>query len=366
MKTWIKKEIVLVLSFILAFLSCLFVIPGKHLISAIDFKTLSLLFCLMLVMEGFREIGLFRLMADKLLQKARHVKALLLLLILLCFFSSMIITNDVALITFVPFTFIVLKYSGLEKYMIWITVLETVAANLGSMLLPIGNPQNLYLFSTYQMSFCDFVTAVLPYAFFSLILLCIFASFISKKQKVLIQAKHEIEITDKRAVLVYAAMFLLCLLTVFHVIPYVITLILCVILACLVDVKVMKCVDYSLLLTFLFLFVFIGNLGQISYVNFFLKEMLTGREVPVAILSSQIISNVPAAILLSGFTEDGTALLTGTNLGGLGTIIASMASLISFKFILKEKVSCGAYLVHFTWINLLFLLCNVILWICIN
>lgn len=359
-KDFLKNEIVLIISFVLAVASAFVVTPNQGYIDYIDFKTLALLLCLMAVMSGLNGLGVFGLLAEKLLRFANTTRSLTLWLCSLCFFSSMLITNDVALITFVPFSVVALKMSGKEKLLIPLVTLETVAANLGSMLTPVGNPQNLYLFSAFNMEIADFFAAVLPYAVLSFVLIVISAFFIKKESITTVSQGKSEEINTKLCML-YAALFLVALLTVFRVIPYGITLAVSVVLILVFDRKALAKVDYSLLFTFIFLFVFIGNLGNIGSVSSFLGETVKGNEVAAGIAASQVFSNVPAALLLSGFTDNIKDLLIGVNLGGLGTLIASMASLISFKFVAKEKISSGRYIAVFTAVNIVFLVMNIAL-----
>ena len=363
-KNFLKNEPVLIISALLAAVSAFFVKPSAEYLGYIDFRTLSLLFCLMAVMSGLGGLGVFRALAQKLLRGVGSVRALTLVLSLLCFFSAMLITNDVALITFVPFTVEALRISGKREKLIPIVVLETVAANLGSMLTPIGNPQNLYLFSAFEMGMGEFVSAVLPYTVLSLILVIAFALFSGSEKAESASATDEKISVGKAAV--YALMFAVSLLTVLDVIPYQITLAVTVAAVLISDGKTLAKIDYSLLLTFVFLFVFIGNLGNIAPVSEFLKNIVVGNEVIAGIAASQVFSNVPAALLLSGFTDNAKDLLIGVNLGGLGTLIASMASLISFKFAVRENVKAGKYLLYFTVVNVVFLAANVILWIIIR
>ncbi len=364
-KNFCKNEPVLIISFLLAIGSAFAVRPSAAYLGYIDFRTLALLFCLMAVMAGLGRLGVFRILAGKLLSGVGSVRALTLILSLLCFFSAMLITNDVALITFVPFTVEALKISGKKEKLIPIVVLETVAANLGSMLTPIGNPQNLYLFSAFEMTVGDFVSAVLPYTVLSLVLVVAFAMF-SGKEKTQAPAAEENAGPDTLRTAVYAVLFAVSLLTVFKVIPYPVTLAVTVAAVLLFDRKTLIGIDYSLLLTFVFLFVFIGNLGNIPPVSNFLRGIVSGNEVLAGVAASQVFSNVPAALLLSGFTENARDLLIGVNLGGLGTLIASMASLISFKLAVKENIKAGKYLLVFTAVNILFLAANLILWIIIK
>lgn len=364
-KKFIKSEIVLILAFILAVISAFFITPSREYFEYIDFRTLGLLFCLMSVMAGFNKLGVFKFIAEKMLSKIKRVNGLSLILGLLCFFSSMVITNDVALITFVPFTITALKLSNKMDKLIWIVTIETVAANLGSMLTPIGNPQNLYLFSAFNMGFVDFISTILPYALLSLFLVIV-CCFVTGKGKVLTKFDNNKTAFSKLHIIVYSLIFVISLLTVFRVIPYEITVLITLIILLVFDHKVLFKVDYSLLFTFVFLFIFIGNLGEIKPISDFLKSIVNGNEVLVGIASSQVFSNVPAAILLSKFTENAHDLLVGVNLGGLGTLIASMASLISFKFVAKENFKTGKYILVFTIVNIFFLILNLSLWLIIK
>ncbi len=364
-KEFIKNEIVLIISFVLAVISSFFIAPNKGYFSYIDFRTLGLLFCLMAVMAGLNSMDVFKFIAEKMLSKVKTVSGLSLILGLLCFFSSMLITNDVALITFVPFTITALKVSGEMDKLIWIVTVETVAANLGSMLTPIGNPQNLYLFSAFNMSIGDFLVTILPYALLSFILV-IAASFITGKGEINSHSSENKYDFSKFYIGIFTSLFILSLLTVFRVIPCIATVIITVIVLLIWNRKTILIIDYSLLLTFVFLFVFIGNLGEINQISEFLRNVVNGNEVLVGVVSSQVFSNVPATILLSKFTNNVHDLLIGVNLGGLGTLIASMASLISFKFIAKEKISIGKYILTFTIVNIVFLMLNLGLWLMIK
>ncbi len=364
-KQFLKSEPVLIISFILAIVSAFIVKPSNDYLGYIDFRTLSLLFCLMAVMAGFNSLGIFRILAQKLLKHTKSLRSLTLMLSFLCFFSSMLITNDVALITFVPFAIEVLKLSGKKDKLIFIVVLQTVAANLGSMVTPIGNPQNLYLFSSFEMSISDFLPAVVPYALLSLLLIAIFSVFSANETTRYTDENSGIKPHLTKTVL-YVVLFILSLLTVFEAIPYPVTIAVTFAAVLMFDRRTLLKIDYNLLLTFIFLFVFIGNLGNIEPISEFLKKIVIGNEVLSGITASQIFSNVPAALLLSGFTDNAKALLTGVNLGGLGTLIASMASLISFKLASKENINSGKYILCFTAVNIIFLAANLCLWIFIK
>lgn len=360
---WCKQEAVLVIACVLAVASAFVVHPDKQYIDYVDFRTLAILFSLMAVMAGLQKIGLFRYVAEKLLGKVSHIRILVFVLIMLCFFSSMLITNDVALITFVPFTFIVLRMilgEGAEKLVIPIVVMQTVAANLGSMLTPIGNPQNLYLYGKCGMGFGAFIRLMLPYTVMAFLLLtvwCLIFPYQGKKNFELTLSDNISLDSCKKQLVLYAVLFVLCLLTVVHIVPYGVTLGVVIVGVILMDKHVLKEVDYALLFTFVGFFIFVGNMGRVPAFNMFIQKIIDGNEVLTSVIASQFMSNVPAALLLSGFTNAYELLIIGTNLGGLGTLIASMASLISFKSIGKEyKHLRGKYLLYFTVVNVVFLI----------
>ena len=376
-KELFQKETVCCIAFLLAVISIFFVSPSKNYISYIDFRVLALLFCLMAVVRGFSSIGVFTRLGTMLLTHVHSLRMLSALFIFLCFFFSMLITNDVALITFVPFTILVLSMAEQKKFLIPVIVLETIAANLGSMLTPLGNPQNLYLYTISGLSIGAFVRIMLPYSFVSAILLLIFILFLPKDTVSTTTAANTANSTNTVTVsntsnviceavkarknprilfTAYLILFLLCLLTVLHILPYQIMFLLVLTGFLLLDYRVLKDVDYFLLLTFLCFFIFIGNMKQISLVHELISKLLVHHEVLMGIGASQIISNVPAAILLSGFTDDYSALLIGVNLGGLGTLIASLASLISFKFYTNSNGNdTRRFLGIFTLYNVIFL-----------
>lgn len=365
-KELLQKETVLCIAVLLAIISAFVIHPDKEYIDYIDFRTLAILFCLMSVMAGLQKLGLFQMIAEKLLEKVKNIGQLVSILVLLCFFFGMVITNDVALITFVPFTFTVLRLLDEEqerRLAVPIVVLQTIAANLGSMLTPIGNPQNLYLYAKAGISLGEFVMLMLPYTATALVLLLICCFFLGKKEKntaLQVHFSEQVNLTGKgKTLVVYLVLFVLSLLTVAHVVSVWVVLAIVFVVVLIMDRKVLAKVDYSLLLTFAGFFVFIGNMGRIPAFNSFLEGIVMGNEVLTAIVSSQVISNVPAALLLSGFTNNYEGLIIGVNLGGLGTLIASMASLISYKYIVREskdKNTKGKYLGAFTLTGIAFLI----------
>lgn len=350
MKKFFRSQPVLVISFFAALITVFIVPPDKEYIGYINRTVLIELFSLMTAVGGFRSVGIFDNATSFLLKKAGTLRRLGLIFIVLCYFSSMLVTNDVALLTFVPLTLLV--YSGIkdEKSRILTIVLETSAANAGSMLTPIGNPQNLFVYDEYKMSALSFLKTMLPAGIISLVMICLLTLLIpdtpcsSDSDK-----KKDI---PKAPTAGYCVLFGICLLTVLRYVPDYICLAAAVVTALIFDRKLLAKVDYALLATFLCFFIFVGNIGRIEAVSAFFSSILTGRELIVTAMLSQVISNVPATVMLSGFTENGARMLLGADIGGFGTLIASLASLISFQIYRKaEDARPGKYILFFSLIN---------------
>ena len=343
---FLRSQTVLVVSAVLALVSCFLVPPSLSYVSYVDWRVLGLLFSLMAVVAGLRTAGTFRVLTEFLLRKVSSMRVIALLLVLLCFGFSRFLTNDVTLITLVPFTLLVFRQM----------TVETLAANLGSMLTPIGNPQNLYLYSQYDLSLGTFFRTMAPYTALSLVLLVVLTLVLVPGGAASLSEGSTFHSFHRKTFFVYAALFLLCLLSVARVLDWRVLLVAVLAVVVIENYRLLRMVDYSLLLTFVFFFVFIGNVGSLPDVREFLENAVRGREVETGILASQVISNVPAALLLSKFTTDGTGLLVGVNLGGLGTLIASMASLITYRlYAASSHALKGRYFAEFTLWNLVFL-----------
>lgn len=397
----VRKDPVLVVAIVLAIISCAAVPPDAAYAEYVDLRTIGMLFSLMTIMAGLSRLGVFRIACRHLLSAVRGPRRLALALTLLAFFSSMLITNDVALVTFVPFALLALRTLDSPRHACFTVVMMTIAANLGSMLTPIGNPQNLYLYSTSHMALTDFLLLMLPYAAAALVLLVGAIAFFGRipehaKEKAARsvdagnpasssedgsadspatcgEADNAASATDANETpqlasdaddpapsplraLPWAALFVLALLSVAHILPYQAIVAVTIVVALAADRRALLHVDYALLFTFIAFFVFVGNVGRIEMVSTALAQLIDGHELAVSVIASQVLSNVPAAILLSGFTSYFAALIVGTNLGGLGTLIASMASLISYNQVAlvlpREK---GRYFMLFTVWNIAFL-----------
>ncbi len=349
-KDFMRRELTLCISFVAALVSCFFVPPDGAYLGYLDLRTLALLYALMVVVAGLRHAGVFTLLAHRLCARAGSVRTMGITLVLLSFFSAMLITNDVALLTFVPFTVVVLGMAHQEKELIWVVVLQTVAANLGSVLTPVGNPQNLYLYSRYHLSMGDFFSATLPLWLVSLAVVLLLSLRLSRSHvEVFLGEEPEL---DKKSLVLYLLLFALCLAVVLRLIVWYVMLPLLIVVLLILDRRRLKEADFMLLLTFVCFFVFAGNLARVPAVEALLSRLLLGRELLAGALVSQVISNVPAALLLSGFTESGRELLLGVNIGGLGTPIASLASLISLKlYSHSEQSDSGKYLGLFSLVN---------------
>lgn len=372
MKNFIKKEPVLFAAIILALVSVIFVRPGAvTCFKSIDLRTIAILFCLMIVIKAFQSQNYLDYIASKLLGLCKTKRALYFLLTFLVFFISMFVTNDVALLTFVPLT--ILIFSKINFPCLKLVVLETLAANLGSCVTPMGNPQNLYLYSYYNFNTLDFFGLTLKIGIPSAVFLALIILFLTKNEntadKIVLQTE-KVQVKINWRSFLYFADFIISLLTVFRVIDYRITFAATALIMAVCNYRLFAKVDYSLLFTFAGFFIFTGTISTVPEFSNFIKSALSTPFLTyiTGIVTSQIISNVPASLLLSGFTQFGDELLLAVNTGGLGTLIASMASVISFKLYNvsdEGKTEAGkGYFKTFTIYNFVLLaITSVIVWL---
>lgn len=353
---FVKKEIVFSIAFLLAIISLIMVKPGLSVVEGIDFRTLVLLFSLMAVVAGLQRQFVFIRIGNGLMARIGNTRVLYSILVLLCFVFSMFLTNDVALITFVPFSVMILPMAGKTEKLPIIVVLQTLAANLGSVLTPLGNPQNLYLYNISGMSVVEFLCWMLPMWIASLVL--VMAPILIMKNELIVkpEARNMPKPNEKKQTL-FLALFVLSLLCVLKIIDYRILFVIVLAAVLIFDAYTLANVDYILLLTFVGFFVFIYNMKQVPEIVDMISGLVKGREFIVGVLASQVISNVPAAILLSGFTDNYKLLLLAVDVGGMGTLIASMASLISYKLYVGAKDSnAKKYMLLFTTYNIVYLI----------
>lgn len=369
---FIKKEPVLFAAILLAFISVLFVRPEPVIVfNSIDFRVICLLFCLMIVIQAFRTTNLLDWIALKLLSFCKNQKSLYFVLVFIVFFISMLVTNDVALLTFVPLTILICEKANHSASKL--IILETLAANLGSSVTPMGNPQNLFLYSFFNFSTAEFFRTTLIIGIPSIVILTIMILFICRNRKNDEKTTFFLQETEQTFVKIdfrfwiYFVCLIFSLLTVFRIVDYRITLFVTIVFMLICNKKLFKNVDYGLLLTFAGFFIFIGCLSALPQVSNYLKSVLSSAYSTylAGIFSSQVISNVPAAILLSGFTANPKELLLGVNVGGLGTLIASLASVISFKLYKNsDSQSCTeSFFVKFSVYNLgLLIILGIVVW----
>lgn len=340
----------------------------KYIISQIDFGTLAILFCLMGVVAGFNKLGYLDLLSNKLVKIAGSFKVLQGTLVFVCFFISMFVTNDVALIIIVPFTIQITAKLVKKEALIKIIVLETIAANMGSMVTPIGNPQNLYLYQYYDLNLSVFAKIIMPYAILSAVLLLVIIMIDKTKVEIVgIEENYNRTVREKKIdkvvkTLIYTILFVLSILTVLDVVNYLVCFGAVVLCMLIFDRSLFKEINYSLLIKFIVLFLIVGNLAEISWISGKLEKIVVGNEFMVSVLLSQCLSNVPTAIMLSKFTANGTELMLGVDVAGLGTLIASMASMISYDFYAKTNdADKKRYVLSFTGYNIIFLIAMLIL-----
>lgn len=346
---FIKRECVLVIAIILAIASSLI---AKPKVSYIDFKVLILLFNLMIVVSAFKNLNVLDSIAISLLKRCNTYTSVSFALVFITFVSAMVVTNDVALITFVPLSIVIAKKANIS--VLKIVVFQTLAANLGSSFTPMGNPQNLFIYSFYNLSPIDFLKITLPIAILAIIFLIML--IIKDKKMNLTVDLESIKIDNKRDVTLFSILFIIILLSVFHLVDYKLTFIITIVMVLLLNRSLFKDVDYSLLITFIGFFIFVGNISTLDVVRNFMENILNSKESTYfsSILASQVISNVPATMLLSGFTSNFRELLLGVNIGGMGTLIASLASVISYKIYMAEfKEEGNSYFKSFTVYNLI-------------
>ena len=350
-----KKNAVMLIAMLAAIITSIIVPPDSEYIGYFDFKTLTCLFCVLAVVCALKNIRFFYILARKVVILFKNARMSVLALVYITFIGSMLIANDMALLTFLPLGYLVLTATGKEKYMAFTFIMQNIAANLGGMLTPFGNPQNLFLYTKFEIPTLEFMKIMAPPFILSVILITV-CCFIFVKPEPLSLSDEKTNLNPKKTV-IYLILFALSILIVFRGIPYYIGLIIIPIVLLIMDRKALLDVDYPLLLTFVFFFIFSGNMGRIEAVNTLFSGLLDKSTLIVSALSCQMISNVPSAILLSQFTDNYRELLLGVNIGGVGTLISSLASLITFREYLSHNPGkAGSYILKFSLFNFAFLI----------
>ena len=356
-KSWkfTKKNAVMFIAFLAALITSFFVPPDAEYLGYFDFRTLTCLFCVLAVVCALKNINFFYMLARKIIRLFKNTRMSILALVYITFLGSMLIANDMALLTFLPLGYYVLASTNKKKYMAFTFIIQNIAANLGGMLTPFGNPQNLYLYSKYEIDNFEFIGIMAP-AFTLSVVLITLCCFIFVRKEPLLISDEKLRLEPKRTLL-YLALFALSIVIVFRGIPYWMGLIVVPPVLIFADRKALKAVDYGLLFTFVFFFVFAGNMARIGAVRDLFGFLLEKSTLIFSILSCQVISNVPSAILLSQFTGNYQELLVGVNIGGVGTLISSLASLITFREYVKHNPGkTGYYIAMFSAFNFGFLI----------
>lgn len=359
-----KKNAVVLIAALAAVITSIIVPPDEKYIDYFDFKTLTCLFCVLAVVCALRNIRFFYTMAKAIVRRFKNTKLCILALVYVTFIGSMLIANDMALLTFLPLGYFVLHTTGKEKYMAFTFIMQNIAANLGGMLTPFGNPQNLFLYSHFEIPDAEFVSIMFPPFLIAVALITVCC---------LVFVRNEpLEIEERAASLpkvrtgIYLLLFALSIVIVFRAIPYQVGLVVIPIALLILDRNALLQVDYGLLLTFVFFFIFSGNMARIEEVRSFFSYLLDKNTLIVSALSCQFISNVPSAILLSQFTDNYRELLLGVNIGGVGTLISSLASLITFREYSKQdpghtiRYVLKFSIFNFAFLGILILFCSII------
>ena len=355
LSSFVKKNLVMLIAMVAAIVTCFFVPPDRAYLAYFDVKTLTCLFCVLAVVCALKNIHFFYMLAKKLIQVFRNTRLCILALVYITFIGSMLIANDMALLTFLPLGTYVMTSTGKKKYMAFTFIMQNIAANLGGMLTPFGNPQNLYLYTKFQIPTGEFM-GIMAAPFVLAIALITLCCILFVKPETFELKDEKLSLPLGRSI-VYLLLFGLAIAIVFRGIPYGIGLIVIPAVLIFMDRKALKMVDYPLLLTFVFFFIFSGNMARIDAVRSLFSWLLSKNTLLVSALSCQVISNVPSAILLSQFTENYKYLLLGVNIGGVGTLIASLASLITFREYSKHnKGKTGSYILLFSAFNFGFLI----------
>jgi Na+/H+ antiporter NhaD/arsenite permease-like protein len=350
-----KKNTVMFIALFAAVITSIFVPIDRKYLGYFDYKTLTCLFCVLAVVCALKNIRFFYMLARKIVQCFKNARMCILALVYITFIGSMLIANDMALLTFLPLGYFVLTSTGKQKYMAFTFIMQNIAANLGGMLTPFGNPQNLYLYTKYEIPTWEFMKIMAPPFVFSVLLITLCCILFIKAEPLQLD-DEKISLPPARTIL-YVLLFALSIVIVFRAIPYWIGLIVIPAVLLIADKNALKMVDYPLLLTFVFFFIFAGNMARIEVVRNLFSFLLEKSTLLFSILSCQIISNVPSAILLSQFTDNYADLLVGVNIGGVGTLISSLASLITFREYLKHNPDkTGYYVKMFTLFNVGFLI----------
>ena len=331
---FLKDNAVLCIATLLAIVTSIIVPPDAKYLGYFDFKTLTCLFCVLAVVNALKGVRFFTVLATKIVTVFKNTRSVVLALVYVTFIGSMLIANDMALLTFLPLGYFVLTSTKKERLMAFTFIMQNISANLGGMLTPFGNPQNLYLYTYFNIGNLEFMGIMLIPFILSIALITICCLFVKNEPLSIEDTQTKL---PKAKTIIYLLLFALSIIIVFRVVNYLIGLFIIVTVLLFMDKSALKKVDYGLLLTFVMFFIFAGNTARIPIIEKALSSLMEKSPLLTPVISCQIISNVPSAILLSKFTTNYGALLVGVNIGGVGTLISSLASLITFREYVKHN-----------------------------
>lgn len=353
MKAFISAHTIVLIAWAFALVSVVFVPPDGQYLSYADMSTMGCLFCLVAAVRTLRNGGAFEVAGAQVVRLFSNTRACVTSLVALCFFGSMFITNDAALLTFLPLAYLVLSATGELSLLIKTFTLQTIAANLGGMILPFGNPQNLYLYTYYAIPTEEFVLTMLPPFVVSLVLIA-FCCCATPKRPLVLQGEGT-KLNTRRLVL-GIVVFVLALAGILRWLPWMISVSAIVVILFCFDRNALLRLDWGLLLTFVAFFIFAGNITRMPQVSSLIQACMSCSEFGTAVGISQVISNVPAAIVLSQFTTAWQPLLLGVNIGGVGTPVGSLASLITIsEYTRLRPADVGSFMAKFLTYNVAFL-----------
>ena len=331
---FLKANAVLCIATVLAIITSIIIPPDAKYLGYFDFKTLTCLFCVLAIVNALKGVRFFTVLATKIVTVFKNTRSAILALVYVTFIGSMLIANDMALLTFLPLGYFVLTSTKKERLMAFTFIMQNIAANLGGMLTPFGNPQNLYLYTYFNIGNLEFMGIMLVPFILSVALITVCCLFVKNEPLSIEDAQTKL---PKAKTIIYLLLFALSIIIVFRVVNYLIGLFIIVTVLLFMDKSALKKVDYGLLLTFVMIFIFAGNTARIPIIEKALSSLMEKSPLLTPVISCQIISNVPTAILLSKFTTNYGALLVGVNIGGVGTLISSLASLITFREYVKHN-----------------------------
>ncbi len=335
-----KNNIIFTIVVVIAAISCFFVPFDKGYLDYFEWNTLACIFLLLLIIAGFANIQFFEKVARIIVKRFKNTRSVIMCLIFVTYVSALINANDMSLLTFLPLAYIVLKYTNNQRYIAFTFIMQNIASNLGGMLVPTGNPQNLYIFSFYKMSLWEFLKIMALPTLMALVLIVIVCMFVKKEPLTYVDNTNN-KLNVKKSI-IYGVLYLITLLVVLRVIPWWIAMIVIVIAMAICDWKSFLMVDYTVPLTFVCFFIFSGNMARIPAITNLMESFVDKYTYLTAYISCNLISNVPTAVLLSKFTNNYAHLLVSVNVASLGIIFSSLSGVIALKeytkVVRKEKM----------------------------